>query len=182
MEKQQLILQAALGLFVANGFQGTPTSRVAQEAGVSNGTLFHYFPTKDELIVAVYNWVKDRLNEHLSGFQTGSVKERVQRIYNLSIKWALANPNEFHYIQQVHFSPQLSLIPTHVLQAQAQLHYSLLQTGVEQKVLKDLPVDLIYTLFSGQVFSIYQYLRSAKADDREVIISQTFDIVWDMLT
>lgn len=182
MEKQQQILQAALRLFVVNGFHGTPTSRVAQEAGVSNGTLFHYFPTKDELIVAVYNWVKDRLNGHLSVYQTGSVLERMQCIYVASIEWALANPSEFHYIQQVQFSPQLSLIPAEVLRTQAQIHCNLIQTGVDQTVLKPLPVDLIYTLFSGQVFSVYQYLRTAQPADPQLIISQTFEMIWDMLT
>jgi AcrR family transcriptional regulator len=39
-------LAAALQLFVAFGFHGTPTSRIAAQAGVSNGTLFHYYKTK----------------------------------------------------------------------------------------------------------------------------------------
>jgi AcrR family transcriptional regulator len=42
MDKQQEILSAALQLFVANGFHGTATSKIAKEAGVANGTLFHY--------------------------------------------------------------------------------------------------------------------------------------------
>ena len=52
LDKPEKILSTALKLFVAYGFHGTPTSKIASEAGVSNGTLFHYFKTKDELVVA----------------------------------------------------------------------------------------------------------------------------------
>lgn len=181
MDKQLQILQSALQLFVAHGFHGTPTSRIAQEAGVSNGTLFHYYPTKDELIIAVYNWVKNQLNEHISAPQVGSVHQRMQAIYTASIEWALAYPDKFYYIQQVQFSPQLLLVPTETLQAQAQIHYNLIQLGVSQQVFKELPVGLIYTLFSGQVFSVYQYLQTTKAVDQQAVIKQTFELLWNML-
>jgi AcrR family transcriptional regulator len=51
IEKTDRILSTALKLFVTYGFHGTPTSKIASEAGISNGTLFHYFKTKDELFI-----------------------------------------------------------------------------------------------------------------------------------
>ena len=51
MNKDQLIIATALKLFVENGFHGTATSKIAQESGVANGTLFNYFATKEILIV-----------------------------------------------------------------------------------------------------------------------------------
>ena len=62
MDKRQQILDAALKLFVEYGFHGTPTSLIAKEAGVANGTLFHYFSTKDELVVALYSSIKSRMS------------------------------------------------------------------------------------------------------------------------
>ena len=41
-------------LFTELGFHGTPTSLIAQEAGVATGTLFHYFKMKEELIENLY--------------------------------------------------------------------------------------------------------------------------------
>ena len=60
MEKREKILAAALNLFVEFGFHGTPTSKIAQKAGVANGTLFHYFATKEELVVALFNFTVKR--------------------------------------------------------------------------------------------------------------------------
>jgi TetR/AcrR family transcriptional regulator len=47
------LLSAALELFVEKGFAATRTEEVAQRAGVSKGTLFIYFPSKEELFKAV---------------------------------------------------------------------------------------------------------------------------------
>jgi len=47
------LLEAALDLFVEKGFAATRSEEVALRAGVSKGTLFLYFPSKEELFKAV---------------------------------------------------------------------------------------------------------------------------------
>jgi TetR/AcrR family transcriptional regulator len=47
------LLDAALALFVEKGFAATRVEEVAARAGVSKGTLFLYFPSKEELFKAV---------------------------------------------------------------------------------------------------------------------------------
>src|SRR5690606_41345551 len=47
------LLDAALALFVEKGFAATRVDEVAARAGVSKGTLFLYFPSKEELFKAV---------------------------------------------------------------------------------------------------------------------------------
>ena len=53
------LLDAALDLFVEKGFAATRAEEVAARAGVSNGTLFLYFPSKEELFKAV---VRDNIS------------------------------------------------------------------------------------------------------------------------
>jgi AcrR family transcriptional regulator len=52
-ERPQELLEAALSLFVEKGFAATKTDEVAQRAGVSKGTLYLYYPSKEELLKAV---------------------------------------------------------------------------------------------------------------------------------
>ncbi len=44
------ILDSAEALFARDGFDATPTARVAAKAGVGKGLLFYYFPTKIDLL------------------------------------------------------------------------------------------------------------------------------------
>lgn len=46
------IIEAALDLFVLNGFAATKLTEVAQRAGVVKGTLYRYFDTKEDLFRA----------------------------------------------------------------------------------------------------------------------------------
>jgi len=47
------LLEAALALFVEKGYAATRSEEVAKAAGVSKGTLYLYFPSKEELLKAV---------------------------------------------------------------------------------------------------------------------------------
>jgi len=46
---QRKILQAALRLFQRRGFDATTTKQIAHAAGIAEGTIFNYFPTKEEI-------------------------------------------------------------------------------------------------------------------------------------
>jgi AcrR family transcriptional regulator len=52
-DRPQELLDAALTLFVEKGFAATRAEEVAQHAGVSKGTLYLYYPSKEELFKAV---------------------------------------------------------------------------------------------------------------------------------
>lgn len=48
--RRMQILQVALHLFIHQGYYGTKTSQISREAKISEGLLFHYFPTKESLL------------------------------------------------------------------------------------------------------------------------------------
>jgi AcrR family transcriptional regulator len=52
-EARTRILDAALALFAAHGFNATTTKAIAEQAGVPGGLIFYYFPTKKALLASV---------------------------------------------------------------------------------------------------------------------------------
>ncbi|MDI4633503.1 TetR/AcrR family transcriptional regulator [Pelomonas sp. V22] len=61
--RPQELLAAALALFVEKGFAATRSEEVAARAGVSKGTLYLYYPSKEELFKAV---VRENLSSHIA--------------------------------------------------------------------------------------------------------------------
>jgi AcrR family transcriptional regulator len=49
-QTRQLIAETALRLFAERGFEGVPVVEVARAANVSEGTVYNYFPTKEDLV------------------------------------------------------------------------------------------------------------------------------------
>ena len=186
MEKQKEILSAALKLFVEFGFHGTPTSKIAKEAGVANGTLFHYYKTKDDLVLALYKDIKTRLSDFIySGInKDDSQKVLFKTIYLNTIQWSVENSAEFYFIQQFHSSPFLSLISREEIAKQAQPHLDLIQTGIKNKVLKPHPVDFLYTMINSHIVGINQYLSSTNLSEekQKKVVADSFDLLWDMIS
>jgi len=62
--RPQELLDAALALFVEKGFAATRAEEVAKQAGVSKGTLYLYYPSKEELLKAVIrHFLSSRITE-----------------------------------------------------------------------------------------------------------------------
>ncbi|MBM4135705.1 MAG: TetR/AcrR family transcriptional regulator [Nitrospira sp.] len=54
-ERRKVILDAALKTFVKRGYSETRVSEIATEAGVAEGTLYNYFSSKEELLLALFD-------------------------------------------------------------------------------------------------------------------------------
>lgn len=48
------LMDAALRAFARDGYQGTSVRQIAAEAGVATGLLYHYFPSKEALLQALF--------------------------------------------------------------------------------------------------------------------------------
>ena len=51
--RREQILDAAMEVFSRKGFAMATTAEIAREAGIAEGTIYNYFPSKRELFIAV---------------------------------------------------------------------------------------------------------------------------------
>jgi AcrR family transcriptional regulator len=68
--KRDVVLAAAIDCFAAHGLNGTGMRAIARAAGLTEGTLYHYFPSKDALIEDAFRW---------SAFQASDLRRVMQR-------------------------------------------------------------------------------------------------------
>ncbi|MEO9103353.1 MAG: TetR family transcriptional regulator [Terrimesophilobacter sp.] len=64
LAKREAILDAALAVFGEVGLHGASLREVASRVGVSHQSLMHYFPTKNEMLMAVLRRRDERLRRH----------------------------------------------------------------------------------------------------------------------
>lgn len=185
VDKQKDILAAALKLFTEYGFHGTPTSKIAQEAGVANGTLFHYYKTKDELIIALYADIKTKLSFCIDIKPNGqeSIKDIARRNYISAINWSLENPAEFRFTQQFMTSPYMALVPPQI-QEQSSALLDLVKEGIRAKEIKVTPPEYVAELLNSHLSAVHQYLTRAKLSQarQKQVIADSFELLWKMLS
>jgi AcrR family transcriptional regulator len=101
-DKRNAILAAAAEVFAERGL-GAPTSAISQAAGVAEGTLFTYFATKDELVIALYLEIKRDLAEAmLEGFPSGKgIRQRLEHVWNQYVSWGVAHGTHHRALRQI---------------------------------------------------------------------------------
>src|SRR3954465_5610936 len=62
------LLDATIDCLVPPGYAGTPTTRVAERAGVTRGAQVHHFPTKTDLVTAAVRHLATRRAEAASAY------------------------------------------------------------------------------------------------------------------
>ncbi len=79
-ERRQQILKAALAVFSERGFHAANVSDVAAAAGVSQGTIYWYFDSKEELLTAAILYFFEQFGQDalagLEGKETAAAKLR----------------------------------------------------------------------------------------------------------
>ena len=185
-DKRKDLLAAALRLFAVNGFHGTPTSKIAKEAGVANGTLFHYYKTKEDLIVSLYIDIKSRMSAHVEAKaeKEKSIRKNFRNQYIQVMLWSLEHRDEFYFIQQFHTSPFAALVPPEEIERMTGKSCEQIEKAIKEKSIKKRDINFIMTLFSSHTFGLNQYLAKTRLTDKEQkeVIKDSFDMLWSMLT
>ncbi|WP_168625782.1 MULTISPECIES: TetR/AcrR family transcriptional regulator [unclassified Cryobacterium] len=75
--KREAILDAALEVFGEVGLHGASLREIAKRVGVSHQSLMHYFPTKNELLMAVLRRRDERLRRHFDDPSGMSLRELI---------------------------------------------------------------------------------------------------------
>lgn len=147
------LLDAALDLFVEKGFAATRSEEVAARAGVSKGTLFLYFPSKEELFKAVVREnISGRFSEWNDEFQAfeGSTPDMVR--YCMRVWWERLGATRASGITKLiisearnfpdiaAFYQQEVIVPAHDLMRR------ILQRGVARGEFR--PLDIDYATFN----------------------------------
>jgi len=102
-------MEAATRVIVTQGLSA-PTATIAQEAGVSNGSLFTYFETKADLFNQLYLELKTGMAAAaLKGFPAeGDLRKRVFHVWSNWMGWATSNPEKRRALAQLSVSGEIT--------------------------------------------------------------------------
>ena len=162
------LLDAALNLFVEKGFAAPRVEAVAARAGVSKGTLFLYFSSKEELFKAV---VRENIsgrfiewNEEFAAFE-GSTADMLG--YCMTVWWDRVGATKASGITKLMMSeaqnfPELAdFYQEEVIQPGQALIRRVLQRGVDAGEFR--PLDLNYAIYSVVAPMIFLILAKHSA-------------------
>ena len=157
------LLDAALDLFVEKGFAATRAEEVAARAGVSKGTLFLYFQSKEELFKAVVREnISGRFTEWNAEFEEFEGDSAAMLTYCMNAWWERVGATKASGITKLMMSeaknfPDLAAFyQSEVIQPGQTLIRRILQRGMDRGEFR--PLDLDYAVYSVVAPMIYLVL------------------------
>ena len=181
--KYDALLEAALKLFTTEGFQAA-TSKIAQEAGVATGTLFHHFESKEALINELYLSIKKDMAKALSANlkDQNSVRTNLEQLWLNTIHWILGHRSEYQFLTQHNHTKEISKLTRQQALAETAFMSALAERGKREKVLKDLPTELLGTLHSALIQAEARYFLDHPSRFKNVQQrNQAFQAHWDAI-
>jgi TetR/AcrR family transcriptional regulator, cholesterol catabolism regulator len=91
------IFNSSVALILKQGFAGTSMQEIADAAGVGKSTLYDYFPTKDHVLLFVFEEELDKFQERAEGLaaQAMPVEEKLIKVLEAHLEYLLNNKNFF---------------------------------------------------------------------------------------
>ncbi len=91
------IFQASAALILKQGFANTSMQEIAQAAGIGKSTLYDYFPTKEHVLLFVFEEELDLVQEKAEAIaaQDMPVQEKLTKILEGQLEFLLNNKNFF---------------------------------------------------------------------------------------
>ncbi|HZT91859.1 MAG TPA: TetR family transcriptional regulator [Gaiellaceae bacterium] len=154
---RQHIADVAMGLFAARGFDHVTVAEIATEAGVSDKTVFNYFPTKEDLF---FDDVPDRLRALTEAIERrGDEETMLEALRRLQLRDVerLTSPGFAHFARVIESSPALQAKEVDVMAGFAQVLAEALQReGVRERDAR---------IASAMVMAVHrQYFRAARRE------------------
>lgn len=182
MDKKIQIMQTAMTLFVEQGFEHTPTSQISKESGVATGTLFYYFKSKEELINAVYIFVKKSMSDSLfSKFDDSKeLKSQMQHLWVEMLRWGFKHKLENQFLTRFYGSTYISKLAYDESLNDFKIAEDVFKLATDKKLIKKMSNELHYNLFmSLQQSFLQEAIRLKKLDNS--FLDESFEMYFNCI-
>ena len=177
IDKKMAIFESTLFLIKEHGFQA-PMSLIAKNASVAAGTIYHYFPSKDQLIWEMFQYNKEKIIKVIKQAlkEDAPYRDKFFKIWMSVYKFYAENTGVLIFFEQYVNSPyNEKKNPDHL---QDRPLYNFFLEGIKTRQIKSIKADILLTLFIGSITSAAKLhafgdIRLEKTDLKNII-----EILW----
>lgn len=182
-EKLRAIAKATFTLVEQTGLSGLTMAAIAREAGLATGTLYVYFKSKEDLMVALYEQAKTETAASLMQGDDASLpfRSRFQRMWLNWLDHRLTHYAQVVFLEQYYNSPWFSEESRNLSARLIKGCVDLIETARAQQILKDVPTPLLINSFGGSVRETANMLRSGTLTRTDAHLAMAFGLCWDGL-
>lgn len=183
-DKKEAIFQSTLALLQDNGFHGTPMSQIAHQAKISVGTIYHYFESKEALIMELFAYCKAKLMDYLFDDTTLGEQDYEQAfkiIWKRFVQFHTQHSSYFRFMNQFYSSPFHEM---ERVRKQDQLTnedapiQGFLAQGIRIGQLRNTSIEVLNSAFTGIAVSYVKSIIFGKVSMEAKQLDEMVELVW----
>jgi AcrR family transcriptional regulator len=180
-DKLKAIAKATFTLVEQTGLSGLTMAAIAREAGLATGTLYVYFKSKEELLVALYEQAKTAVAARLmeGDDPRAPFRSRFQRMWLNWLDNRLRHYAEMVFVEQYYNSPWFTDSSRELSARLIKDWTDVIEAAKQQQILKQVPTVLLINSFAGSVRETANLLRSGSLQRTEENLAMAFGLCWD---
>jgi AcrR family transcriptional regulator len=173
-------MSAAVRVIAAQGL-GAPTAAIAQEAGVSNGSLFTYFETKADLFNQLYVEIKTEMGAAaLDGLPARDIQKQMLHMWSQWLRWATSYPEKRRTLAHLSVSDELTTESRQAASRAMSGVAMLLEHCRENGPMRDAPLGFVVALMNAMADTTIDFMIGDPAN-MEKHSKAAFDALWRMV-
>ena len=182
-QKQTAIIEATVKLVNEIGFVASSVAKIAKEANVSPATLYIYYKNKEDLLVSTYVTIKQELSEAmLERFDKNApIRDILERVWFNAFAHIKKYPAHFLFAEQFSNCPYSSLVNKAELEQYFIPFLEVLQRGIEQKIIKNVPFDILFAFIFFPVLILSNQRHCEHFETSKENIHTAFTLAWDAI-
>lgn len=173
--KRSQIIEAAIDLFVAKGFQDASMALLSKKSGIAIGTIYHYFKSKNDLIEGAYFYVTQQYGEAIQFTKSEaqlSLKERFELLWIKSYTFYIDQPSYYFLKDSLNYSPLISKELMDESRKYYQVVFDLIKEGIEANTFSDgHPVAMCMWLYNALLTPVQLKLGGEMEMSEEELLS-----------
>ena len=175
-------MAAATRVIVTQGLSA-PTATTAQEAAVSNGSLFTYFETKAELFNQLYLELKaDMASAALEGLPAkAELRDQFFHIWSNWMRWAVSYPEKRRALAQLGVSDEITPATRAAGHKTMTKIAELMQQCRSNGPMRDAPMGFVSAIMSSLAEATMDYMVQDPANAKKHC-KAGFDALWRVIT
>ena len=180
-DRRSAIMASAIRVIAAQGL-GAPTATIAQEAGVSNGSLFTYFETKADLLNQLYIELKAEMGTvALDGLPTESdIRAQTLHMWSHWLRWATSCPEKRRTLAQLDVSDAITVESHRAARHALTGIRTLLDRSRAQGPMRDASLEFVVALMSALADATIDVMIHDPAN-ADTHCRAAFDALWRMV-
>lgn len=153
MNKKEDIFHAALKLFVEKGEQSTSMNLISKEAKCGMGTMYNYFPSKEDLMNKLYVYVKNEMWKFaFKDFDTTApVKSRLFHTWSGIIDFGLREPLKYKYLALFSDTCKITDQSKEITAEMDQYMLEIYEEGKRQGIIKNIDTMQLILFINGAI-------------------------------